>query len=301
MRRSLLRERPWPALRGGTIARLSEVASYAVNDLFLILGIESWKPVLSSLLLPPVPLLLLTLVGARMILWRRGWGWLVVLAATAGIWLGACSAVGEWLQRSLLAPPPALSAERISALRQVMGARPAVAIVVLGGGRESTAPEYGVASLSPLALERLRFGIWLGRQTGAPLMFSGGLGHAAESGASEAEVAQQIATREFGRSLRWVESRSRDTRENAQFAVALLHEHKIDHVVVVTHGWHMPRALRAFEAAARRGGASWQLVPAPMGLSPRVERPTLRWVPSSEGFLLVRAVLREKIGWWLGA
>jgi len=33
-----------------------------VNNLFLLLGIESWKPVLGSLLLPPVPWLLLTLV-----------------------------------------------------------------------------------------------------------------------------------------------------------------------------------------------------------------------------------------------
>ncbi len=272
-----------------------------MNDLFLMLGIESWKPVLSSLLLPPVPLLLLTLLGARMILWRRGWGWLLVLTATAGIWLSACSAVGEWLQSALLSPPPALTTERIAALRGGMMPRPAMAIVVLGGGRESSAPEYGVASLSPLSLERLRFGIWLGRQTGAPLMFSGGLGHAAQPGASEAEVAAEIAAREFGRPLRWVESRSRDTRENAQFAATLLREHNIEQVVVVTHGWHMARALRAFRDVSARLGATWQIVPAPMGLATRIERPTLRWVPSSEGFLLVRAVLREEVGWWLGA
>jgi len=272
-----------------------------VNDLFVMLGIESWKPVFSTLLLPPVPLLLLTLLGARLILWRRGWGWLLVLVATAGIWLGACSAVGEWLQQALLSPPPALTTERIAGLKRSMVARSAVAVVVLGGGRESSAPEYGVASLSPLALERLRFGLWLGRQTSAPLMFSGGLGHAAQPGASEADVAAEIASREFGRPLRWVESRSRDTRENAQYAVALLREEKIEQVVLVTHGWHMPRALRAFQQASAHIGAKWQIVPAPMGLAARVERPTLRWMPSSDGFLLVRAVLREKIGWWLGA
>lgn len=272
-----------------------------MNELFLMLGIESWKPVLSSLLLPPVPLLLLTLVGARMILWRRGWGWLLVLLATMGLWLGACSAVGEWLQRHLLAPPPVLSTERIAALGRVTNARPAVAIVILGGGREAVAPEYGVASLSPLALERLRFGVWLGRQTGAPLMFSGGLSHAAQPGKSEADVAADVAAREFGRPLRWIESRSRDTRENAQFAVAALREFGPEQVILVTHGWHMPRSLRAFEDASARAGAKWQLVPAPMGMASRIESPTLRWVPSSEGFLLVRAVLREKIGWWLGA
>ena len=266
-----------------------------------MLGIESWKPVLSSLLLPPVPLLVLSLVGARLILWRRGWGWLLVVLASASIWLSACAAVGEWLQGTLLSPPPALSAERMAALRRDMASRQSGAVVVLGGGREANAPEYGVASLSPLALERLRFGIWLGRQTGAPLMFSGGLGHASTPGASEAEVAAAIAASEFGRPLRWVESRSRDTRENAQFAAAVLKESRVEHVVLVTHGWHMPRALRAFRDAAARAGATWELVPAPMGLASRIERPTLRWVPSSEGFLLVRVVLREKIGWWLGA
>ena len=63
----------------------------------------------------------------------------------------------------------------------------------------------------------------------------------------------------------------------------------------------MPRALRAFREASARAGAAWEVVPAPMGLATRVERPSLRWVPSAEGLLLVRAVVSEKIGWWLGA
>jgi uncharacterized SAM-binding protein YcdF (DUF218 family) len=272
-----------------------------VNDLFLMLGIESWKPVLSTLLLPPVPLLLLMLVGARVLMWRRGVGWALVLMATAGVWFSACSATGELLQRALVSPPPPLSAERIAELRREMAARSSVAVVVLGGGREALAPEYGVASLSPLALERLRFGVWLSRLTNAPMMFSGGLSHTAQVGATEAEVAAEVAQREFGRPLRWIEGRSRDTRENAQRATSLLREQKIEHLVVVTHGWHMVRALRAFRDAKAKEGAGWEIVAAPMGLASRVERPTLRWMPSTEGFLLVRAVLREKVGWWLGA
>ena len=114
-------------------------------------------------------------------------------------------------------------------------------------------------------------------------------------------MAAEIAAGEFGRPLRWVESRSRDTRENAQYAAVVLKDNRIEHVVVVTHGWHMPRALRAFREASSRLGATWELVPAPMGWAARVERPTLRWVPSTEGFLLVRAVWREKLAWWLGA
>jgi uncharacterized SAM-binding protein YcdF (DUF218 family) len=271
-----------------------------VNEIFLSLGIESWKPVLTALLLPPVPLLLLALLGARTILWRRGLGWLLVLLSVLGLWFSACGAVGEWLQQSLLSPPAALSGDRVIELRRA-AAKPGVAIVVLGGGREARAPEYGVASLSPLALERLRYGLWLSRETGAPVMYSGGLGHAAEPGATEAEVAGAIAAREFMRPLRWTESRARDTRENAQFSTAMLADQGVTQLVLVTHGWHMPRALRAFRDAAQHNGVKWEVVAAPMGLSQRVERPALRWIPSSEGFLLVRAVLREKIGWWLGA
>jgi uncharacterized SAM-binding protein YcdF (DUF218 family) len=274
-----------------------------VNQVFLWLGIESWKPVFTALLLPPVPLLLTTVLGARLIAWKRGLGWLVLMLSVLGLWFNATSAVGEWLQRGLLAPPPPLSAERVAELKLASAAdKNSVAVVVLGGGRESRSPEYGVASLSPLTLERVRYGVWLGRETGAPMGFSGGLGHAATlPGATEAEIAAQIAAREFMRPLRWTESRSRDTRENAQFTTSMLGGQGVRRLVLVTHGWHMPRALRAFDAAAREQNAGWTVVPAPMGLAQRIERPVLRWTPSSEGFLLVRAVLREQIGLWLGA
>jgi uncharacterized SAM-binding protein YcdF (DUF218 family) len=273
-----------------------------VNELFLNLGIESWKPVLSSLLLPPVPLLLLVLVGARMILWRRGLGWLLVLLSVLGLWFGACTATGEWLQQAWLSPPPPIGAERMAELRRAAsGPKPTVAVVVLGGGIESRAPEYGVASLSPLSLERLRYGLWVSRETGAPIVFTGGLGHAARPGASEAEVASDIAVREFGRTVRWVETQSRDTRENALYTAQVLRGAGIRQLVLVTHGYHMARAMRAFREAAERDKLGWEIVPAPMGLAPRIERPPLRWIPSSEGFQLVRAVVREKMGWWLGA
>lgn len=272
-----------------------------MNEIFLSLGIESWKPVLSALLLPPVPLLLLTLVGARMILWRRGLGWLVVLLSVLGLWFGACSAVGEWLQGTLLSPPPALTSERVAELRRNVAKPGGVAVVVLGGGREAKAPEYGVASLSPSSLQRLRYGLWLSRETGAGVLFTGGLGHQAEPGVTEAEVAAAIASREFVRPLRWTEPRARDTRENALFTTTMLADQGIQQVVLVTHGWHMPRALRAFRDAAFVKEAKWEIVAAPMGLSPRVERPVLRWMPSSEGQSLVRSVLREKLALWLGA
>jgi uncharacterized SAM-binding protein YcdF (DUF218 family) len=275
-----------------------------VNDIFQSLGIESWKPMLAALLLPPVPLLVLVLLGARLIVWRRFVGWLLILVAVTGLWLGACSGVGEAMVRTLIAPPPPLAAEQMAALKKAAaGGKPGVVVLMLGGGREAVAPEYGVANLRPYSLERLRYGVWLSRQTGAPLMFSGGLGHADADGSAEteADIAADIAQREFLRPLRWVEAKSRDTRENARHSVALLRELNVTQVVLVTHGWHMPRALRAFRDEARLGKVALEIVPAPMGLAPPIERTALRWVPTSEGAQLVRAVLREKLGWLLGA
>ena len=59
-----------------------------------LLGIESWKPVIPRRsMLPPVPLLLLVLVGARLLLARRGLGWLPILLATVGlVWRAPASA-----------------------------------------------------------------------------------------------------------------------------------------------------------------------------------------------------------------
>ena len=67
------------------------------------------------------------------------------------------------------------------------------------------------------------------------------------------KVAAKIAADEFNRPIKWQEEDSRDTRENASRTLALLKPAGIDHIVLVTHGYHMPRALRAFTEAAGPG------------------------------------------------
>ncbi|MFL6664946.1 MAG: YdcF family protein, partial [Rhizobacter sp.] len=66
-----------------------------MNSLFILLGIESWKPVLVALLLPPVPFLIAILVGARLVLPRRGWGWGVIVLSVLGLWLTSTYAMGR--------------------------------------------------------------------------------------------------------------------------------------------------------------------------------------------------------------
>jgi len=269
-----------------------------VNSLFVMLGIESWKPVVAALVLPPVPFFLLILIGARLLLPRRGLGWLLIFISVVMLWLTACSGAARALGQLFLQPPAAMSFDRVRELRAEVQAKKPVAIVVLGGGVEPFAPEYGVSSLQYPSLERLRYGLWLARETGAPVAFSGGVGWGQPDAAAEAKVAAKIAAEDFNRPLRWQEDDSRDTRENAARTIALLKPAGIEHIVLVTHGYHMPRALRAFVEAA---GPSIKVEPAPMGLARRIESPALEWLPSSRGFSQMRQLLRELLGRAVGA
>ena len=269
-----------------------------MNSLFVSLGLESWKPVISALILPPVPFLLLVLIGARLLLPRRGLGWLVIVFAVAMLWLSACGGTARLIAQALLPPPAALSFDRVRELHSEVAAKKPIAIVILGGGAEPFAPEYGVSSLTDTSLERLRYGLWLNRETGAPVAFSGGVGWAQEDSTPEARIAAKIAAEEFNRPIKWVDEESRDTRENAARTVALLKPAGIEHIVLVTHGYHMRRAMRAFTDAA---GPGIQIEAAPMGLAKTVDSPALDWIPSSHGFRQMRELLHEVTGQLAGA
>jgi len=266
-----------------------------MNDLILTLGLEAWKPVLSTLVMPPVPLLLLVLVGARLMFRRRLLAWLLILLAVLGLWASCTTALGHGLRLWLLPVPPALMDRQVAELKRA----PKTAIVVLGGGRRLLAPEYGMSTLHERSIERLRYGLWLAKETSLPVAFIGGVGHGAPPGPAEAEIAARIAEREFGRPLRWTETESRDTRENAVRTLALLEPLGIEQIVLVTHGYHMPRAMLNFQRAS--AGKRMTLVAAPMGMPAAGALRASDWLPTVDGFETTRLVLHEWLGRWMGA
>ncbi len=270
-----------------------------MNDTFAALGLLNWKPIIGALLLPPVPLLVLVLIAWRVRV-RRAWlGGSLLVLALAGLWLSHCQAIGALLERPL-ATPGALTSGRIAELRRSLaGHRPVV--LVLGGGALALAPEYGEAHLADAAFQRLHYGIWLARQLGAPLMVTGGVGHGQSGGPSEAAVAARIALRDYNVTLRWQEAASRDTRENARLSLLMLRPEGITDVLLVTHGWHMKRTLRAFEEAAINSGFQPRLLALPMGMGTDTGQPVQRWLPSVDGYRRVHQALREMVGLLMGA
>ncbi|MEP6505178.1 MAG: YdcF family protein, partial [Betaproteobacteria bacterium] len=208
------------------------------------------KPVAEALVQPPTPALVLALAGAWVMRRRPRTGALAVVLACVVLWLSTCNGAASWVERRFLAEPAPLDAGQRAQL-QARAAAGALAIVVLGGGMERVADDPEAAGLTAASLARLRYAVWLSRQTGIPVAASGGYGWAGGNGDGPTEAARmaQVAQGEFGMPLRWTETASRDTHENAVNTVALLRAAGVREIVLVTHGVHMPRALREFRAA----------------------------------------------------
>jgi uncharacterized SAM-binding protein YcdF (DUF218 family) len=271
-----------------------------MNDTVLALGLAGWKPLVAALLLPPVPFLLLVLVGARLMFKRQLLAWLLLLVAVLGLWLCSTTAVSRALTLGALQAPPALTAAEVADIKRNPGK---TAIVVLGGGRRTLAPEYGVSTLNARSVERLRYGIWLSRETGVPVLFAGGVGRGEQQGQTEGDIAKNMAEREFRHPLRWVENQSRDTHENARLSVALLRPQGIERVILVTHAYHLPRALRNFEEAGAAGtnAAPLRTVGAAVGRPVPGPWKLNDWLPSLRGMEETWLALHELLGLLSGA
>lgn len=270
-----------------------------MNNTFAALGLLDWKPLAGALLLPPLPLLLVALLAWRARQHRPTIAGLLMVLATAGLWISLCPVTGYWLERQWAATA-ALSPAQVSDWRRSLAGRKPV-VLVLGGGAQRLAPEYGESHLTPGSMERLHYGLWLGRQLQAPVMVSGGTGRAHALGPVEADVAARVASRDYGRALKWLDSTSVDTRDNARKSLQLLRTEGITEVFLVSHGWHMRRALRAFNEEAAKVGFAARIVPAPMGMASDDGQPLLQWVPSPDGYRRVHQVLREMLGMLAGA
>ncbi len=253
------------------------------------------------MLLPPVPMLVLILWGCAWRVRKPLLGWALVLLGAAGIWASCTRVVGDALIRDVLKPPPALALSQLDAWKANPEHAQKVAVIVLGGGVRSQAPEFGHATLTAEAAARLRYGLWVASQAGLRVGYSGGAGYAAADTLREAHMAAQLAKDEHGVRLSWVEDASRDTRENAALTLPLLKAQGIEEVVLVTHDWHMPRSVRAFEQAATRMGYRVRIIPAPMDMSAERELPLDHYLPGPRGYERTHDAIHEIVGLLMGA
>lgn len=235
------------------------------------------KKLLAAFLLPPASPLLLALLGWLLLGRHPRSGRLLIGLGLFGLWVFSTPATVGWLAQPLEQYGPPTPAQLKSAQ----------AIVVLAGGRDGMAPEYGGETVSQFTLARLRYGARLARQTGLPLLLSGG---APSGGRPEAVLMNEALQQDFGLSARWLETASLDTHDNARFSAALLRQAGLSRIVLVSDANHLPRALAEFE------GRGLQLIPGPTRFLAGNLGPRMAWLPNGNAAQSGRLVAHE----WLG-
>jgi uncharacterized SAM-binding protein YcdF (DUF218 family) len=238
---------------------------------------------LKSLILPPGGLLLLWLLGLLLLRRYEILGRLLLWGGLGVAYLASTPLVSGMLLQQLQAYP-ALTAQQIEQ-------DPARAIVVLSAGRYRDAPEYGADTVGNHSLVRIRYAAYLHRQTGLPVLVSGGRVFDQE-GDSLARVMADSLLEDFAIDINdvWLEDRSRNTAENAMFSAELLREKGIDSVFLVTHAVHMPRAVAAFE----RTGL--QVTPAPTRFHQRDTHMLMQLLPRAGAVVDSHMALHELSG-----
>ncbi|MCS6787601.1 MAG: YdcF family protein [Thiobacillaceae bacterium] len=232
---------------------------------------------LAAPLLPPLNVLLLAAAGWWLTRSRRrqGLGRALMLAAVLLLWGLSTPYVADWLLDRLKPPRAPIARD---------GAQ---AIVILAGGAYRDSLEYAGDTVGRLTLERLRYGARIARDTGLPVLVTGG---DPEGGVPEARLMRAVLETEFGVPVRWVEERSHNTRENARYAAQLLKKEGIERIYLVSHAWHLARAMPEFE----RAGLS--VLPAGLGYSRPGPPDVLDFVPSARALLDSHYALHEALG-----
>lgn len=243
-----------------------------------------WASKLIWALISPDSLLLILIVAAWLLL-RTG------MRRTASAVLGitclmtitiACLPVGEWLFHPLetrFETNPPLPTD-------VDG------ILMLGGALSPALSQAWDQTETYDGAERLQAFVTLARHyPQAQLAFSGGSGNPRRQGLKEAQaIASYLQQMGLGEREVVLESRSRNTWENAVYSKALLNPDSSERWILITSAFHMPRAVGIF---CQQG---WPVLPWPV--DHRSERGNLLRIQFQFAFNLL--TLREATKEWTG-
>ncbi len=162
------------------------------------------------------------------------------------------------------------------------------AILVLSAGRRTTAPEYGdIDTVSSKTLQRLQYAAWLHQKTQLPILVSGGSPN--NEATAEGVLMNQTMLSAFNIAPKWIEAKSKNTFENAEFSAEILKQEQIEEILLVTHAIHMKRAVFAFEQQGI------QVIPAPTVFPPQ-ESQWKDYLPSPLALYQSQQALHEMVG-----
>lgn len=236
------------------------------------------KKIVSALILPPSSLILLAFVGLWVSRKHPKYGRTLATLSLTILLILSLPVTGNALLQSLETASPINEAQ----LKEVQ------AIVILGGGTNSQAPEFGHEdTVNRWTLQRLHYGAYLQQLTGKPILVTGG---APFGGRAEADAMAETLQRDLHAKNIWTEDQSKDTSGNAVYSAAILKQHGIKQIAVISQALHLPRAIKLFEL---QGLTAY---PAPTGYTNEDNEPVIRWLPKASALDKSSIALKEYLG-----
>lgn len=199
--------------------------------------------ILEQLIGPPGGFIFLSLLGLVLIRHHRRVGVYLTASGLGLLYLASLPVTANLLMSGL--EPNSSLTENLFVNAEAPKADPPQAIVILGAGRHYDTPEFGGDTPNAMALERIRYGVWLARRSLLPVLVTGGLGD--DKYLPEAEMMKHVIETEYALPVRWAETQSHTTFENAKYSAQILKAEGIKSIYLVTHALHMKRSVMSFE------------------------------------------------------
>jgi uncharacterized SAM-binding protein YcdF (DUF218 family) len=239
---------------------------------------------LKGMLLPPFTQILMLLFAWKIRHTATKVSRTISFIALLSLWLLASPVVATFLAQTLEQEPPL----RPNQLSSIHGD----AIVILSGYQDEYAPEFGEPVSGDDQLARVRYGAFLQKKTGLPVLLSGG----SVGGEEQRSLAETMAfdlVSGYGGKVDWLEMRSRTTAENALYCYKLLTLEDKTTILLVTNSMHMMRAKWSFEQAG------FKVVAAPTHFVDRGSLNLNFFFPTASALHLSSEAMHEWLGYWV--
>ena len=241
---------------------------------------------------------LLSPLTAAMLLGLLAWLLLAFGKRRAALWLGLAGYAGLWI-----ASMPATAIALVGHLESRYPAQPleaaprAAASVVLGGALSGAYPPVRPSFVFTPAAGRVWHAAALYHAGKAPLIIvaAGNRPHEAELQPEAQAIGEMLRALGVPAHAIRLEGHSRNTRENAEHALAHAQAAKARAALLVTSAMHMDRALLTFQRAWQGSGV--MVIPAPTDyrVVGTAELPGM-WFPTASALSNVTSALKEFAG-----
>lgn len=239
------------------------------------------KKLLAALFVPPGLFVVLLLIGAFFTRKRRAQT-VFLLFLAAGVYLASIVPVANFLLSPL---------ESQYAVPGVDDLRTGQAYVVLAGGINDKASDiFGQGTLSSDSTARLVAAYRLYRISRKPIIISGGPAYLSRT--PESEIGKRFLVKLGVRNDHiMIETRSRDTQENAIYTKEICAGKGISKIVLVTSAYHLKRAMLLFMPFFH------DVTPCPSDIRTSEDEVRIRdFFPDAESFHTTSIALRERLG-----